>query len=696
MRNLIMHTALVLTVGAPVAQAGDLAPIARDTFRDLESTSAYTGTSTVSGITKLDHLFDGVEYTSWVGAGPEPVQITVNFIGTRYIGGLGVTPGCAGSNRTFGEFSRPAILRVQAGDRSVDIPLTDRRKFQEIAIDPPLVGQSVKITVVNAIRGRMAGVCLSELELRELTALSGLSEAKRNLLEARVAEFDDPTKAKDAVDAVVVLGPGALPRLTVALQSENASVRSSALRALAAIGSPIAADSLIRFWLTKPKGDERLLAVKALSKCADVRVIPILGSLMTDADFDLADLAARAVGSFGSAGVPAIEHALRSQHEDVQVRALRALASTRDPRALQLAAPFANAERSPLRAAAVRAIAGTRLPEAMAFITRAAADPHPLVRLAVAKSLSLHEGPAATAVLASLIRDGDELVARVALHRMARRTEGARQLAIYLGERIAPYGDHAISLLASSKSPEALRLMLDALRRGEQRYRQALRTGLANFGVHGLKAILAGALSDTRLQVDAEAVLGAAGAGAVPVIADALSQDSGEPPLFLIRAAGLTRDPSVVPMLDRAWKAGPVGVRIEVMRAYGGLPGTLVGAQIMAGLGSQEAAVRQEAATAAGSARIEAAVPALIAALESRSITAEHVLGALSAFGSVEAEATIIAAFDRRDARMEVRLAALHACRKMHTLGCDDMMTRAGRDWNPDLRAIALRMLATN
>lgn len=684
------------------AYAQSVTPVSAEDVRVERSTPVFTGETVVRSRFVPEHLFDASAFTNWVASGGVGVQLDLAFAGTRYVSSVTILPGCAGSNRTFDEFSRPKTIELEADGKTVSLQIQDRRRAQEIPVHPPLPARSLSVVVKEIYGGKLPGVCITDLIFHERADLARVSEAERERIEGLVASFSDPAKVDDAVKEVIAAGPAAVSRLELALQGSDRAVQMAALRAYKGLGVPAAAPALLAFWTRGPAPELRAITLEALANCGNGKALPVLAAMMTDADLSAADAAAKSIGQYGKAAVPLLARLLDSPHEDVQARVLKALAGTRDPRAVALAIPFTKARHSSVRAAAARAVAGARNAEAAAILAKLASDPHPVVRVAVAKGLRDMPGDEATQILADLMRDGDEFVARVAIARAARRHDGDRQLAIYLGEPTAPHGELAISLLAHHRSPSSLRFMLDALRRGEARYRLALREAIGAYGVSGMQAIALAALEDDRLRADAEAILGAGGSAAIPVLARALDKAGDNPPIFLVRALGASQAVDAIPLLDRVWSRGLLSLQIETLAAYARFPAALVSGRILAGLEASDLEVRAAAAAAAGQAGVVQAAPLLVEALKRSfaqgddplAIPKTKLIEALAKLRDVSAESEIVGAFWSHDARLDVRLAVMRACQTLETAGCIDLLGRAGSHPNAEVRAAAHRLLS--
>lgn len=648
----------------------------------------------MKGVSKTRNLTDRVPYTSWATSMEgDGAWLRFHFAGTRYVSGLRVLPGCAGSNRTFGEFSRPKQLLLEGRDRSVRVVVADRRKEQFIAVDPPLPADSLVVRVLTVHKGRASAVCFTEIAVHEQSALGAVDKKTRAKLETWSAALSGPDWKK-AFDNLVALGPAAVPHLSLALGQRDLTVQGHALKALISIGAPSSADALLRYWTKGPDESVRIDALTALARTGDDRAIPRVVKALQSSDFTFADSATRAVRYLGPAVLQALSPLLQSPHEDVVARALSALGTVRTAGSVPLVRPFASDRRSKIRAAAAKALGGCRCKSGLEVLSQLVSDPHAAVRQTVARSLTAYPLSSTSDVLARLLRDREYWVANTALETVAEKPAGARILASYLGDREAPLGDEAIAAMAKTRSAAALGVMVEALRRGEARFRQALRDGIAAYGKRGINRLLEAAIDERGLRSDAYAVLSAHPELSVPLMSAAVDRSPATTPTFVIRALGTAKGKLALDALERAWASNAPSVRMDVIKALSGFPAAAVKNRLTAAAASTDPIMRAAAARSAARAGIREIIPALTAALADQSLPIDVALDGLARLKSTAGESYMVAHFKNTGTRMKVRLAILHACKRLQTPACIKILYGATNDLDSSIRFEALKLLA--
>ena len=126
-----------VTLIASGAHAADTAPIPSADVRAISGSPASQDVSAGHRLDNVLQLLDGLPQTAWAGVpGADAPWVTLRFAGTRYVSRVDVTSGCAGSNRTFGEFSRPSAIVLESKARSQRLVVADRRSVQTFVIDP--------------------------------------------------------------------------------------------------------------------------------------------------------------------------------------------------------------------------------------------------------------------------------------------------------------------------------------------------------------------------------------------------------------------------------------------------------------------------------------------------------------------------------------------------------------------------------
>lgn len=698
MRALLVSIAVVFWITtlalAGAASADETVPIKKSDVRSLTTSGAWTQAAETKNIDKVKNLTDRVNFSSWVGdASRGEVWLKYQFIGTRYVSRVEVLAGCTGSNRTFAEFGRPDQLELSNEKRAVVVTVRDSRKSQVIVVDPPLPATNLTIKVKSHHGGKKSGVCFTELHLHEQNALGQLDDTRRQILERHAAALGTDG-AGPAVLGLINMGPAAVPRLSLALGSDDPNVQRDALRALERIGSPSSADSLLRFWAARPPFDLRGVTLSALARTGDVRAMPIVAEAMEDDDFELADMAASKVAYFGPGMIPHLRRLLRSEHEDVVERAIRALAHVGGASAVELAKPFCRARKSSQRVAAAEAIGSNPCDEGLTELEFLLRDEHPNVRVAVAKALGRFKTPRASGLLSRMLRDPDMFVGQTALAGLAKSPGGARYMASYLQEAQAPIGQDVIVELARTGGESSIHVMVDALRRGEARFRVALRDALVTLGKPGAARLLEAALEDDRLVEDAEVVLAKMPKHAVPLLADVVARDPSAPPLFVIRTLGRTKGAASLEVLDKVWASGGATMRLLITEAWSNYPSAAVRGRVIAAMRTEDITMRHAAAKTAAAIGIRDAAPIFMEALSSGRIPIETAIDGLARLQDPSAERYMVDHFST--ARTGVRLAILRACKTLETPACLRILYGATNDRDPHIRFEAMKLLADN
>ena len=144
-------------------------------------------------------------------------------------------------------------------------------------------------------------------------------------------------RAEAAVAALARLADEAAGEVLAVLQSLLASPQADerwwAARALAAVPHPAVA-GLLAAALGDADASVRQCAALGLRLHPDAPVIPALIAALDDPDALAADLATDALVSNGQAAVPALLEALKSGTRTARLKAVRALATIQDPRAI--------------------------------------------------------------------------------------------------------------------------------------------------------------------------------------------------------------------------------------------------------------------------------------------------------------------------------------------------------------------------
>jgi HEAT repeat protein len=139
--------------------------------------------------------------------------------------------------------------------------------------------------------------------------------------------------AEDAVKRLAGHGKEAIPPLAAVFKGGDADARWWALRALAEIKEPEAAEILIE-GLADTEESVRHCAGLALRENPHKAAIPALAALLGDDDRMLAQLASDALAAIGSEATDALLDAVGNGSQAARIEAVRALAGIRDLRAV--------------------------------------------------------------------------------------------------------------------------------------------------------------------------------------------------------------------------------------------------------------------------------------------------------------------------------------------------------------------------
>ncbi len=639
-------------------------------------------------------LFDGVLFTSWATTpGPDGAWVKLRFSGTRYVSRVDVVAGCAASNRTFAAYSRPRGLVLEGTSGTRTLALADHRSTQSFVLEPPLPVAELTVRFRDASRGRSEAICLSELRFHELSALGRVDERVRERIEVAARQLGSEPTAQAGIDALVAIGPAAVPRLSVVLANPHeAQSHGPVLAALRAIGSPRAAEAILGF-VASPSWP-RLLpdALRALSRTGDSRAIGVICEHLKNANDDIARAADESLQGFGSALLEPLSKLLAHGNATTRLRALEALRHASDPRLVSLVAPFVKDADAATRVAATLALGGSRGPEGLVVLGRLVTDPEPVVREAAGRALSAFALKSAAPHLAVLLRDADYVVARTALRAVSARPEGAPVLGEYLAGATAPLGLEAIQSLSERQSPGGLEVLVEALRRGETRFRVALRNAIATYGQTGLKALLELALTDEGLRRDAAHVLSAHAEAALPLLERVVDSGPQTVPLFVVQSLGHARHERALAVLDRVFEGSGRTTQAAVVLAWGRFPAPWVQDRVLRLLASPDESLRAHAARTAGRAQIAAAIPSLRRALDDGTLPRVTAITALGALRDESLEAVVVTGFSQ--ATTSERFAILKACKRLETRACLNLLYGATYDRDPSVRSEAQKLIA--
>jgi HEAT repeat protein len=419
----------------------------------------------------------------------------------------------------------------------------------------------------------------------------------------------------------------------------------------------------------------------------------MLVNALSSEDEELVEFADEALSRFGTNIVTPVRSLLTHEHEEVVERALEALRHVRNASVVPLARPFAAHRYSPYRRAAATALTGTDSQPGLALLERLAADPIVSVRLSAARALEGYQRAEIRNLLSQLVRDRDEEVAIQALDLLSGDPGGASYIVDYLNQPVVTFGEQAVLALARTQSNQALNVLIEWLRRGESRFRSALRQGIVTFGRRGVEALLEAAIVDSRLRLDAQKILNTHPTIAAPLIVKVIKRNPAGAPSFVIEALGQNAGSASLKVLDQAYQSGGIQVKMSVVKTWGNYRGELVAKRLMAALQSGNPALKTTAVKAIGNAQVKEAAMPLVKLLTEKDFPAHLAISALGKLRSTAASPHLVIRFST--APLSERFAILHACSAMQTPSCIKLLYGATDDDDKDVRKEALKLIAS-
>jgi HEAT repeat protein len=398
---------------------------------------------------------------------------------------------------------------------------------------------------------------------------------------------------------------------------------------LAALGTK-AIPALSRALLKEPSPAARSLSASALGQLEEPQSVPALtNALSVETNELVVPAISRALAQIGdSRGVPAMITAFgRQTNDDVRVVILGGLGKFHDSRVLRmLTAALTNESNADLRSAAVEALGEIGDPTTFANVAPVLeADPDEEVRKSAADTLGKLRVPEAVHILSRQMRvdpspavrggaasalrasQSAEIVNELVSALAGEKNEDVRQQLLWtLGSMECPAAGEALMVIATNDpSPATEKLAIELL---AQAVSQQPATEL-------LRIVQETPFPELR-QAAAVELVDAGGPEVVPTLTNLLAKPGALPhPAALAAALGVRGIPEVLPMLLRSLTlpTADAEMREEAVRALGIVGdcralGPLIGVLT----NDPECSVRSAAATALGSLRSKAAVPALI------------------------------------------------------------------------------------
>jgi HEAT repeat protein len=397
--------------------------------------------------------------------------------------------------------------------------------------------------------------------------------------------------------------PSAKALLLTALRDRDAGVRLTAARLLARRGAREATAAAVT-WLGAGAANERLLGVLALR---DVSEVPDDARRALERALRNGDVTTRLAGLEVLADHPAASSLsalvalLDDEIGEVRVRALRAIAALRDPRAsLAVARRLSDQDRSVrVEAAATLGALGDR--RVVPALLRQLADPSSEPRTPLVDTLGRLADAAAVPELAHVARrgPGDELARHATLALGAIGTLDALESLLELAR--VPPGSALVRTALQRVGASAVPRLSEELRRGSPTSARLAAEALGGIGDRRATAALVAVVErrDEARIVSLEALARLADPAAVPALVSAA--ETGEAPelrVLALQALEATGDGRGAVAVARALLDADAGVRTAAARLAGSLGASAEAPALAACLTDQDAGVRRAAAQA--------------------------------------------------------------------------------------------------
>jgi HEAT repeat protein len=397
--------------------------------------------------------------------------------------------------------------------------------------------------------------------------------------------------------------PSGKALLLTALRDRDAGVRLTAARLLARRGAREAMAAATS-WLGTGSASERLLGVLALRDAAELGddARRALERTLRNGDVTtrLAGLEVLADHPAASS-LGAIVALLDDEIAEVRVRALRALAALRDPRAsLAVARRLGDQDRG-VRVEAAATLGALGDKRVVPALLRQLAEPSTEPRTPAVDALGRLGDAAAVPELARVARrgPGDELARHATLALGAIGTPDALEELLALAR--VPPGSALVRAALERVGASAVPRLTEELRRGSPTSARLAAEALGGIGDKAATPALVGVVErrDEASLVALEALARLADPAAVPALVDAA--ETGAAPelrVLALRALEATADGRGAAAIARALLDGDAGVRAAAARLAGALGAGAEAMALTARLTDQDVGVRRAAAQA--------------------------------------------------------------------------------------------------
>lgn len=481
-------------------------------------------------------------------------------------------------------------------------------------------------------------------DIRELVtgALAGLKD--RRCLDAFLTAARDPSRdvRAAAMRGLAGLGdPRAIPALIGAVRESDAEVAPLARSALIKLGDP-AVDALAQALEGGPS--VRSSAARALAEIGTPKAIEKLKAAAKHKDWFVRLDAVQAVGHYRPTVAGVLDAAVKDPNAAVRYAAAQVLANRadRDPGARRAMIPLLSDSYYHTRRLAAQRLARENDPRVRKHFMAMLSDPRSDLRYPAAENLARSDDPAALTALAAKHNDPSETVRRYAVEAMKklRTPEAVRGLTEMTGDRSTEVARRAISALGDIKTPQAI----DSLG-------QVLKTGSPQ-----RKIWAADALGSTR------------NSKAVPHLASALEAAGSSLKRFLLTAIGNIGGKTAPAVIGKALKDGDRDVRFQAVELLGRCRDSEAAVKLLvSAVEDKDPQIGRQALVGLAVNQTDKAGPALLAAVKGGALTkgswsssqAHVVLTRVVRIGDPQSVALLAKALaDSRDERLRM-LAAL-------------------------------------
>ncbi|MBI3943884.1 MAG: HEAT repeat domain-containing protein [Chloroflexi bacterium] len=297
--------------------------------------------------------------------------------------------------------------------------------------------------------------------------------------------------ADRATNALVKIGLPAVPALLEATNALDVGARRRAALALGEIGDPLAVTTLVAMRFAREPEIQQAV-VQALVKIGPPAV-PGMVAALDDERAIGSDRLAEAFALIGEPARAGLIAALTgSTRRTVRTRAALLLGEIRDESTVQALAAALKDERWEVRRRVVDALGRIGGTTAETALKAALRDEEISVRRRAAEVLGQMGTPGAVEALASALRDEDEVVREIAARMLGQQatTLQIEALIAALRDRDPRVRGQAAEALGRTQSPQAVRALIDAIVDMDPQVRESGGKALRNIGVEAIEPLI--------------------------------------------------------------------------------------------------------------------------------------------------------------------------------------------------------------